>query len=84
MLWDNALQEDFWHLPFAVLVMCILFGVRSRYCIPRGSLVVPFCGSYLRSYQVFQNGTTMEPIGPRYGHLPYILSDHVIRLADSH
>ena len=26
-----------------------------------GSMVVPFCGSYLGSYSVFPKGTTMKP-----------------------
>ena len=32
--------------------------------LPRGSVVVPFCGSYLESYKVTpKTGTTMEPMG---------------------
>ena len=31
--------------------------------LPIGSIVVPFWGSYLGSYKVFQKGTTLEPMG---------------------
>ena len=30
--------------------------------LPRGSIVVPFCGLYLGSYKVIPKGTTMEPM----------------------
>ena len=31
--------------------------------LPRGSIVVPFWGSYLESYKVIPKSTTVEPMG---------------------